>query len=315
MKFDNSYLRLGEAFYQKTRPAPVLAPRLMLWNAPLARRLNVSNGFNGDPDALARAFSGNVAIPGAVPIATAYAGHQFGNFVPRLGDGRAHLLGDLTDRSGKRWDIQLKGSGRTAFSRGGDGRCAMGPAIREFVMSEAMHALGVPTARSLAVVATGETVFRQRPLPGAIVTRVASSHLRIGTFQYFAARGEHGALKRLADYAIRRHYPQTGEVGPNRFVSLIEAVMERQIQLVVQWMRVGFIHGVMNTDNTALSGETIDYGPCAMMGIYDPENRLQLHRHHGPVRLWKPARCIELEPGEVRRKPAAGHRFGHETGH
>lgn len=271
MNFDNTYLRLGEAFSRKIRPAPVRDPRLLLWNAPLAERLRVSDGLNGDSIALAQMFSGNSPIPGSEPIATAYAGHQFGQFVPQLGDGRAHLLGEIRDRLGKRWDIQLKGSGRTAFSRGGDGRCALGPAIREFVMSEAMHALGVPTARTLAVVATGETVFRQRPLPGAVVTRVAASHLRIGTFQYFAARGDHSSLRTLADYAIERHDPALREAGPDRFVSLIEAVMERQIRLVVAWMRVGFIHGVMNTDNTALSGETIDYGPCAMMGIYDPE--------------------------------------------
>ncbi|MBI9084709.1 MAG: YdiU family protein [Desulfobacterales bacterium] len=271
MNFDNSYERLGEAFHEKRRPEPVRDPRLFLWNSRLAERLMISNELRLDPVVRAQAFSGNSMIPGSEPIATAYAGHQFGHFVPQLGDGRAHLLGEVKDRSGRRWDIQLKGSGRTAFSRGGDGRCALGPAVREFIMSEAMNALGVPTARSLAVVTTGETVFRERPLPGAVVTRVAASHLRIGTFQYFAARNDRQALKTLCDYTIARHFPEVADEGENPYVPLIGKVIERQIRLVVEWMRVGFIHGVMNTDNTALSGETIDYGPCAMMGTYDPQ--------------------------------------------
>ena len=271
MNFDNSYEQLGAVFHKKTRPVPVGAPRLFLWNSRLADQLMISDELSHDPSALAQAFSGNSIIPGSTPIATAYAGHQFGHFVPRLGDGRAHLLGEVVDRSGKRWDIQLKGSGRTGFSREGDGRCALGPAVREFIMSEAMSALGVPTAQSLAVVTTGETVFRQTPLPGAVVTRVASSHLRIGTFQFFAARGDRQALRTLCDYTIGRHFPELKGQGENPYLSLIETVIERQIRLVVEWMRVGFIHGVMNTDNTALSGETIDYGPCAMMGIYDPQ--------------------------------------------
>jgi uncharacterized protein YdiU (UPF0061 family) len=224
-----------------------------------------------DPVAQAQAFSGNHIIPGSEPIATVYAGHQFGIFVPRLGDGRAHLLGEVLDQFGQRWDIQLKGSGRTSFSRMGDGRLAIGPAVREFIMSEAMNALGIPTTRSLAVVTTGETVFRETPLSGAVLTRVASSHLRIGTFEFFAARDNHQALKTLCNYTIERHYPELQEEGPNQYVAFLNKVIERQIQLVVEWMRVGFIHGVMNTDNTALSGETIDYGPCAMMGIYDPQ--------------------------------------------
>ena len=203
----------------------------------------------------------------------AYAGHQFGHFVPRLGDGRAHLLGEVIDIAGQRRDIQLKGSGPTSFSRGGDGRCALGPAIREFIMSEAMHALGVPTTRCLAVVTSGESVKRELPLPGAIVTRVAASHLRVGTFQFFAARGDRKALRRLCDYAIERHYPELAEVGDtaDRCIALLDKVIEKQITLVVNWMRVAFIHGVMNTDNTAISGETIDYGPCAMMSVYDPQ--------------------------------------------
>jgi uncharacterized protein YdiU (UPF0061 family) len=224
-----------------------------------------------DPVALAHAFSGNAIIAGSEPVATVYAGHQFGSFVPQLGDGRAHLLGEVLDQFGQRREIQLKGSGRTLFSRGGDGRCALGPAVREFIMSEAMNALGVPTTRCLAVVTTGEPVFRETTLPGAVVTRVASSHLRIGTFEFFAARGDHQALKTLCNYTIERHYPELQEEGQMPYVSFINKVIEGQIQLVVEWMRVGFIHGVMNTDNTSLCGETIDYGPCAMMGIYDPQ--------------------------------------------
>jgi len=271
MNFSNSYAALDEVFYERTRPTPVQDPQLFLWNSNLAEQLMIPTEMKHDSDALAQAFSGNYILPGSEPIATVYAGHQFGNFVPQLGDGRAHLLGEVLDQFGQRWDIQLKGSGRTSFSRGGDGRCALGPAVREFIMSAAMKALGVPTTSCLAVVTTGEPVFRETPLPGAVVTRVASSHLRIGTFEFFAARGNHQALKTLCNYTIERHYPALQEEGQNPYVPLINNVIERQIQLVVEWMRVGFIHGVMNTDNTSLSGETIDYGPCAMMGIYDPQ--------------------------------------------
>lgn len=271
MNFSNSYARLDEIFYERIRPTPVKEPQMFLWNPDLAERLRIQDELKYDSAGLAQVFSGNRVLPGSDPIATAYAGHQFGSFVPQLGDGRAHLLGELIDQSGQRWDLQLKGSGRTSFSRGGDGRCALGPAVREFVMSEAMHALGVPTTRCLAVVRTGEPVFRETPLPGAVVTRVASSHLRIGTFQYFAARGDHRALKTICHYTIERHYPELREEGPAQYAALIGKVIERQVRLVVEWMRVGFIHGVMNTDNTALSGETLDYGPCAMMGIYDPQ--------------------------------------------
>jgi len=271
MNFSNSYARLDEVFYERIRPIPVRAPQLFLWNPSLAERLMIQDELNCDSVDLAQAFSGNHILPGSEPIATVYAGHQFGSFVPQLGDGRAHLLGELLDQSGQRWDLQLKGSGRTAFSRGGDGRCALGPAVREFIMSEAMNALGVPTTRCLAVVKTGEPVFREAPLPGAVVTRVASSHVRIGTFQYFAARSDHRALRTICNYTIERHYPELQVEGPIQYVAFISKVIERQIQTVVEWMRVGFIHGVMNTDNTALSGETIDYGPCAMMGIYDPQ--------------------------------------------
>ncbi|MDR4503725.1 MAG: YdiU family protein [Candidatus Scalindua sp.] len=271
MNFSNTYACLNEVFYEKTRPTRVLDPHLFLWNSSLAEQLMIPDELKNDPVALAQVFSGNHIMPGSEPIATVYAGHQFGNFVPQLGDGRAHLLGEVLDRFGQRWDIQLKGSGPTLFSRGMDGRCAIGPAVREFIMSEAMSALGVPTTRCLAVVTTGEPVFRETPLPEAIVTRVASSHLRIGTFQFFAAQGDHQALKTLCSYTIERHYPELQEEGPNQYILFIDKVIERVIQLVVEWMRVGFIHGVMNTDNISISGETIDYGPCAMMGTYDPQ--------------------------------------------
>jgi uncharacterized protein YdiU (UPF0061 family) len=214
-------------------------------------------------------FAGNVTPPGAEPIAMAYAGHQFGNFVPRLGDGRAILLGEVLDRNGVRRDIQLKGSGRTPFSRRGDGRAALGPVLREYLVSEAMHALGIPTTRSLAAVMTGEPVYRDRQLPGAVLTRVASSHIRVGTFQYFAARGDLEGVKRLADYVIDRHFPDARN-AERPYLGLLQGVVERQALLIARWMQVGFIHGVMNTDNTALSGETIDFGPCAFMDSYDP---------------------------------------------
>mgnify|MGYP002631165897 CR=1 FL=1 len=271
MRFSNSYVGLGEVFYERIRPTPVRDPQLFLWNSSLAEQLMIPDELKNDSVALAQAFSGNHILPGSEPIATVYAGHQFGSFVPQLGDGRAHLLGEVLDQFGQRWDIQLKGSGRTSFSRGGDGRCPLGPAVRELIMSEAMNALGVATTRSLAVVTTGEPVFRETSLPGAVVTRVAASHIRIGTFQFFAAQGDLPSLDTLCSYAIERHYPELRTEGENQYVLFIDKVIERQIHLVVDWMRVGFIHGVMNTDNTTISGETIDYGPCAMMGIYDPQ--------------------------------------------
>ncbi|HJO11713.1 MAG: YdiU family protein [Gammaproteobacteria bacterium] len=271
MVFSNTYTGLGERFYEKSQPTPVQKPQLFLWDAQLAEQLKIATDLQQDPDALAQIFSGNRILPGSEPIAIAYAGHQFGYFSAQLGDGRAHLLGEVIDRVGKTWDVQLKGTGPTSFSRGGDGRLALGPAVREFIMSEAMHALGVPTTRSLAVVATGEPVYRDRPMAGAVVTRIASSHLRVGTFEFFAARDDRASLKALRDYAIEHHFPDLKEVKENRTVLLLDKVIETQIQLVVQWMRVGFIHGVMNTDNTTISGETIDFGPCAMMGVYDQD--------------------------------------------
>jgi uncharacterized protein YdiU (UPF0061 family) len=266
--FDNSYARDLPGFFVPWKPAAVPAPRLLFLNRALAAELGL------EPEALqgeagAALFAGNAVPDGAQPIAQAYAGHQFGGFSPQLGDGRALLLGEVLDRAGRRRDIAFKGSGRTPFSRGGDGKAAVGPMLREAIVSEAMHALGIPTTRALAVAATGESVFRETALPGAVLTRVAASHLRVGTFQYFAARGDVEQVHRLAEYTIARHDPAL--VGsPRRFVGLLENVAERQAALVAQWMNVGFIHGVMNTDNMALSGETIDYGPCAFVEATDP---------------------------------------------
>lgn len=271
MEISNSYACLGPVFFESVQPTPVDDPQIFLWNSELAEDLLIAEKLDFTIEELAQVFSGNTLLPGSEPIAMAYAGHQFGHFVPQLGDGRAHLLGELIDRAGLRKDIQLKGSGQTSFSRNGDGRCAMGPAIREFIMGEAMHAMGTPTTRCLAVTLTGEPVYRETPQPGAVVTRIASSHLRVGTFEYFAARENYQALETLCDYAIDRHYPELGDAGPERFIMFLEKVIERQIKLVIEWLRVGFIHGVMNTDNTAISGETIDFGPCAMMGVYSPE--------------------------------------------
>jgi uncharacterized protein YdiU (UPF0061 family) len=261
--FDNSYARLPESFYAQVAPEPAVRPELLAWNQALADQLGLST-LAEDPAALARMFGGAEVIPGSQPIAQAYAGHQFGGFTPQLGDGRAVLLGELVDADGARFDLQLKGSGRTPFSRGGDGRSWLGPVIREYILSEAMHRLGVPTTRALAAVATGETVYREEPLPGAVFTRVAASHLRVGTYQYFAARKEVAALQTLADYAIDRHYPQA-RAEESRYLAFFRAVMNRQADLIAHWMAVGFIHGVMNTDNTTISGETIDYGPAAYL--------------------------------------------------
>src|SRR5277367_5441578 len=266
--FSNSYARLPEHFFARRSPTAVAKARLIKFNDALASELGLdTRGL--EPDELAAVFAGNVTPPGAEPIAMAYAGHQFGNFVPKLGDGRAILLGEVLDRNGERRDVQLKGAGRTPFSRRGDGRAALGPVLREYLVSEAVHALGIPTTRALAAVLTGEPVFRDRQLPGAVLTRVASSHIRVGTFQYFAARGDLEAVKRLADYVVDRHFPEVRDAERPR-LALIRAVVERQALLIARWMHVGFIHGVMNTDNTALSGETIDFGPCAFMDSYDP---------------------------------------------
>ena len=266
--FDNSYARLPESFYTRTSPTPVVGPRLLKFNRALASELGLATEAF-DTDLGAQTLAGNQLPKGAEPIAMAYAGHQFGNFVPKLGDGRAILLGEIIDRAGSRRDIQLKGAGPTPFSRNGDGRATLSSVLREYLISESMHALGIPTTRALAVVATGEHVYRESPQPGAVLTRVASSHIRVGTFQYFAARGDMDSVKRLADYVLERHYPSlTGAERP--YLELLGAVMEMQAQLIARWMNVGFIHGVMNTDNTSVCGETIDFGPCAFMNEYDP---------------------------------------------
>jgi serine/tyrosine/threonine adenylyltransferase len=267
--FDNAYARLPECCYARLDPVPVASPRLVVFNHVLARELGANGSAELEPDALAAMFSGNVVPEGARPIALAYAGHQFGCFVPQLGDGRAILLGEVTDAQDRRRDIQLKGSGITPFSRGGDGRAALGPVLREYLVSEAMHALGIPTTRALAAVTTGQPVYRQEPLPGAVFTRVAASHVRIGTFEFLAARDDVQALRQLANHVIARHYPEAAEAEAP-YVTLLESVVDAQAALVARWLGVGFIHGVMNTDNMAVSGETIDYGPCAFMDAYDP---------------------------------------------
>ena len=267
--FDNTYARLPDAFYERIEPAKVAAPKLLRLNEGLARRLAIDPDFLRSPTGV-NILSGNVIARGSEPIALAYAGHQFGHFVPQLGDGRAVLLGEVVDVDGKRYDLQLKGSGRTRFSRRGDGRAALGPVIREYIVSEAMAALGIPTTRSLAAVLSGERVMRDRLLPGGVLIRVASSHLRVGTFQYFAARGDLESLRLLADYAIGRHYPEAA-LAKDPYVAFFDAVVSSLAILVARWMLIGFIHGVLNTDNTSIAGETIDYGPCAFLDNYDPD--------------------------------------------
>ena len=271
--FDNSYARLPEAFYARVPPARVAAPKLIAFNTALAGDLGITGM---DDPLLAAIFSGNTLPEGANPLAQIYAGHQFGGFSPQLGDGRALLLGEVIDRAGVRRDIQLKGSGPTPFSRRGDGRAALGPVLREYVLSEAMHALGVPTTRALAAVRTGDDVYRETILPGAVFTRVAASHIRVGTFQLFASRQQYPELQQLYEYTRARHYPETTTPG-----EMLAAVCQRQAELVAQWMSLGFIHGVMNTDNCTLSGETIDYGPCAFMDQYHPDTVYSSIDRHG----------------------------------
>ena len=266
--FDNTYARELPGAHVAWQPAVVPSPQWLYLNRALADELRLDGAALASAEGAAL-FAGNAVPEGAAPIAQAYAGHQFGGFSPQLGDGRALLLGEVIDRHGRRRDIAFKGSGRTPFSRGGDGKAAVGPMLREVLIGEAMHALGIPTTRALAVVATGEPVYRESVLPGAVLTRVAASHLRVGTLQYFAARGEFDTLRRVADYAIARHDPDLAG-APEPYLGLLRAVAQRQARLIAQWMNVGFIHGVMNTDNMTLSGETIDYGPCAFMEAYDP---------------------------------------------
>src|SRR3954466_12138388 len=297
--FDNSYARLPERFYARVLPARFPAPKLIRLNRELAASLGLNPDWLQSPEGL-EVLSGSRVAEGAEPIALAYAGHQFGYFVPQLGDGRANLLGELVSRDGIRYDVQLKGSGRTPFSRGGDGRAALGPVLREYIVSESMAALGVPTTRALAAVTTGERVQRDTLLPGAVLTRIAASHLRVGTFQYFAARGDVPALRILADYAIARHYPDAAQ-AKEPYRALLEGVIARQAQLIAQWMLLGFIHGVMNTDNTSISGETIDYGPCAFLEEYDPAKVYSSIDHGGRyaygnqprIALWNLARLAE----------------------
>ena len=267
ISFDNSYHRALEGLYLDAPPTRVSAPQMIKFNERLAVELGLDADALRDDAAL---FSGNDLASGSQPLAMAYAGHQFGNFVPQLGDGRAILLGEVIDVNGKRRDIQLRGAGPTPFSRRGDGRAALGPVLREYILSEAMFALGIPTTRALAAVLSGDQVYRQPVSPGAVFTRVASSHIRVGTFQFFAARGDVASLKRLADYVIERHYPHARHTA-RPYLALLESIMDRQARLIAKWMSVGFIHGVMNTDNMAVSGETIDFGPCAFMDAYDPD--------------------------------------------
>ncbi|MBE7183017.1 MAG: YdiU family protein [Methylobacterium mesophilicum] len=297
--FDNSYSALPERFFRRTDPTRVVAPLLIKLNTALAEELGL------DPKALASpegvdVLAGNLVPADAFPLAAAYAGHQFGQFVPQLGDGRAILLGEVVDAHGRRRDIQLKGAGPTPFSRRGDGRAAIGPVLREYIVSEAMAVLGVPTTRALAAVATGEEVYRETALPGAVLTRVAASHIRVGTFQFFAARGDTEGVRALADHAMARHYPEVAnEARP--YPAFLSAVIAAQAKLVAQWMSLGFIHGVMNTDNCSIAGETIDYGPCAFMDAYHPSTVFSsidaqgryAYANQAPIALWNLARLAE----------------------
>ena len=296
--FDNTYIHLPKAFYTELSPVPVRKPEIVIFNAPLATDMGVD--FSGiSTDIKAALFSGNIMPEGSEPLAQAYAGHQFGHFT-MLGDGRAIVWGEHITPSGQRLDIQFKGSGPTPYSRGGDGRAVLGPMLREYIISEAMHALNIPTTRSLAVVTNGEKVYRETGLPGAILTRIASSHIRVGTFEYAALQQDKGIIQTLVNYTIDRHYPWIKE-EQNKTLSLLKAVMEKQANLITHWMRVGFIHGVMNTDNMTLSGETIDYGPCAFMDSYDPRTVFSSIDHMGryayanqpDIAQWNLARLAE----------------------
>ena len=290
-RLEHSYAQLPALFHVAVAPTPVREPRLVVLNRPLAESLGLSSRTLADDDGSAALFAGNRLPPGAFPLAQAYAGHQYGHFTT-LGDGRAILLGEQITPSGARFDIQLKGSGPTPFSRRGDGRAALGPMLREHIISEAMHALGVPTTRSLAVTATGEDVWRQSSLPGAVLTRVAASHIRVGTFEWAAARGGEAALRALVSYTVQRHFPElAGAENPPQ--ALLLEVIERQAALVAHWLRIGFIHGVMNTDNMALSGETIDYGPCAFMEAYDPATVFSSIDAHGRYAYGNQARIAQ----------------------
>ena len=308
--FDNSYARLPERFFARVNPARRDAPSLVSVNADLACDLGIDPAWLRS-GAGVEVLSGRSVLEGSEPIATAYAGHQFGNFVPQLGDGRAILLGELIDSQGRRRDVQLKGAGQTPFSRNGDGQAALGAVLREYVVSEAMAVLGIPTTRTLAAVTTGEPVFRETALPGAVLTRVASSHIRVGTFQFFAARGDTEAVRQLADHVMARHYPAAAE-AQSPYLVLLEEVIAAQADLIAKWMLVGFIHGVMNTDNMSVAGETIDYGPCAFLDAYDPATVFSSIDQFGryaygnqpSIALWNLSRFAEtllplLAPDEV----------------
>lgn len=314
LPFDNSYARLPERFYTRMAPTPVRAPELVALNRPLADRLGLDADALASPEGVA-ALAGNAVPGGADPLAQVYAGHQFGGWSPRLGDGRAILLGEVVAPDGARFDVQLKGSGPTPYSRMGDGRAWLGPVLREYIVSEAMAALGVPTTRALAAVTTGEIVLREGPLPGAVFTRVAASHIRVGTFQYFAAARDDDALEALVAHALDRHYP-----GASGALGLVEGVVARQAALIAQWMGLGFIHGVMNTDNMTISGETIDYGPCAFMDVYHPLRVFSSIDHQGryafgrqpDIAMWNLAQlATALMPliGDVEPAQAAIDRF------
>ncbi len=313
--FDNSYARLPDRFYVRLDPTPVAEPMLIRLNTGLAETLGIDPAALASPEGVA-ILAGNAVAPGSQPLAQAYSGHQFGHFSPQLGDGRANLLGEVVGRDGIRRDIQLKGSGPTPFSRRGDGRAALGPVLREYLISEAMFALGIPTTRTLAAVATGEAVIRETMLPGGVLTRVAASHIRVGTFQYFAAREDAEAVRLLADYAIQRHYPRAA-LAANPYRAFLDGVVARQADLMAQWLCIGFIHGVMNTDNCSVSGETIDYGPCAFMDEYDPgavfssidEQGRYAYGNQPRIALWNLARLAEcliplLEDNEEAAKDA-----------
>ncbi len=297
--FDNSYARLPDRFRVLINPTPVSSPRLIRLNVALARHLNLDPAALVTPEGV-EILAGNKIAVGSEPLAMAYAGHQFGGFSPQLGDGRAILLGEVVDREGVRRDIQLKGSGPTPFSRRGDGRAALGPVLREYIVSEAFAALGIPTTRALAAVTTGDYVLRETPQPGAILTRVAASHIRVGTFQYFAVRKDAEGVQQLADYVIARHYPEAVD-AKNRYRVLLDMVIARQAALVAKWLHVGFIHGVMNTDNMSIAGETIDFGPCAFMDTYHPETVYSSIDHGGryayanqpPIAQWNLTRLAE----------------------
>jgi serine/tyrosine/threonine adenylyltransferase len=295
---ENNYARLPPRFFSRVEPTPVAAPRLIKCNQGLAEQLQLDLDCNDER--LAQIFSGNRLLPGSDPLAMVYAGQQFGHFVPQLGDGRAILLGEARDINNCLQDVHLKGAGKTPYSRGGDGRAALGPVLREYIVSEAMTALGIASTRTLAAVTTGENVFRDGPVAGAVLTRTAASHVRVGTFQYFAARGDGEALRILADFVIERHYPHLAG-GPTPYLKLLESVVLRQADLVARWLHVGFIHGVMNTDNTTVSGETIDFGPCAFLDVYDPDavfssidrQRRYAYSNQATIAQWNLARFAE----------------------